>query len=155
MRIWIKRDAAGQVVLNNLYKLTDLQTSFGINMIAIVNRRPQLLTLRDALMTFIDHRRQVVTRRSRFELRKAMERREIVEGLGVAVDAIDRVIAIIRGSADPDTAKDALMAEAARRLAAPGAAAAGPRPRSRPRAAGHTTSANGRPARSSTCACSG
>jgi len=113
MRIWvqIKRDSAGQVVLNNLYKLTDLQTTFGVNMIAIVNGRPQLLTLRDALITFIDHRRQVVTRRSRFELRKAMERREIVEGLGVAVDAIDRVIAIIRGSNDPDTARDALMAE--------------------------------------------
>ncbi len=113
MRIWIqiKRDSAGQVVLNNLYKMTDLQTSFGVNMIAIVNGRPQLLNLRDALLVFIDHRRQVVTRRSRFELRKAMERREIVEGLGVAVDAIDRVIAIIRGSADPDAAKDALMAE--------------------------------------------
>jgi DNA gyrase subunit A len=113
MRIWvqIKRDSAGQVVLNNLYKLTDLQTTFGVNMIAIVNGRPQLLTLRDALTTFIDHRRQVVTRRSRFELRKAMERREIVEGLGVAVDAIDRVIAIIRGSSDPDAAREALMAE--------------------------------------------
>jgi len=113
MRIWvqIKRDAAGQVVLNNLYKMTDLQTTFGVNMIAIVHGRPQLLTLRDALLTFIDHRRQVVTRRTRFELRKAMERREIVEGLGVAVDAIDRVIAIIRGSADPDTAKESLMTE--------------------------------------------
>ncbi|MBL8945862.1 MAG: DNA gyrase subunit A, partial [Myxococcales bacterium] len=113
MRIWvqIKRDAAGQVVLNNLYKMTDLQTTFGVNMIAIVHGRPQLLTLRDALVHFIDHRRQVVTRRTRFELRKAMERREIVEGLGVAVDAIDRVIAIIRGSSDPDAAKDALMSE--------------------------------------------
>ncbi|MBK8713864.1 MAG: DNA gyrase subunit A [Deltaproteobacteria bacterium] len=113
MRMWIqvKRDAAAQVVLNNLYKMTDLQTSFGVNMIAIVNGRPQLLTLRDALLHFIDHRRQVVTRRSRFELRKAMERREIVEGLGVAVDAIDRVIAIIRGSSDPDAAREALMAE--------------------------------------------
>ncbi len=113
MRIWvqIKRDSAGQIVLNNLYKMTDLQTTFGVNMIAIVNGRPQLLTLRDALVTFIDHRRQVVTRRTRFELRKAMERREIVEGLGVAVDAIDRVIAIIRGSSDPDAARDALLAE--------------------------------------------
>ncbi|MBC8068582.1 MAG: DNA topoisomerase 4 subunit A, partial [Deltaproteobacteria bacterium] len=113
MRIWIqiKRDSAGQVVLNNLYKMTDLQTSFGANMIAIVNGRPQLLNLRDALLVFIDHRRQVVTRRSRFELRKAMDRREIVEGLGVAVDAIDRVIALIRASADPDAAKEALMSE--------------------------------------------
>ncbi len=113
MRIWIqiKRDSAGQVVLNNLYKLTDLQTSFGVNMIAIVHGRPILLNLREALVTFIDHRRSVVTRRTRFELRKAMERREVVEGLGVAVDAIDRVIAIIRGASDPDAAKEALMSE--------------------------------------------
>jgi DNA gyrase subunit A len=112
MRIWIqvKRDAAAQVVLNRLYKMTDLQTTFGVNMIAIVNGRPQVLTLGNALRHFIDHRRTVVLRRTRFELRKAMERRELVEGLGVAVDAIDRVIAIIRGSADPDTAREALMA---------------------------------------------
>jgi DNA gyrase subunit A len=112
MRIWIqvKRDAAAQVVLNRLYKMTDLQTTFGVNMIAIVNGRPQVLTLLNALRHFIDHRRTVVLRRTRFELRKAMERREIVEGLGVAVDAIDKVIAIIRGSADPDTARERLMA---------------------------------------------
>jgi DNA gyrase subunit A len=112
MRIWIqvKRDAAAQVVLNRLYKMTDLQTTFGVNMIAIVNGRPQVLTLGHALRHFIDHRRTVVLRRTRYELRKAMERREIVEGLGVAVDAIDRVIAIIRGSADPDAAREALMA---------------------------------------------
>src|SRR5690606_30206195 len=81
MRIWIqiKRDAAAQVVLNRLYKMTDLQTSFGVNMIAIVNGRPQVLTRKDALEHFLDHRRTVVIRRSRFELRKAMERREIVE----------------------------------------------------------------------------
>jgi DNA gyrase subunit A len=113
MRIWIqiKRDASAQVVLNNLYKLTDLQTSFGVNMIAIVAGRPQVLTLKDALSSFIDHRRIVVVRRTRFELRKALERREVVEGLGVAVDAIDNVIAIIRGSRDPDTARERLMTE--------------------------------------------
>lgn len=113
MRIWIqvKRDAAGQVVLNNLYKLTDLQTSFGVNMIAIVHGRPQVITLKEALTHFIDHRRNVVTRRTRFDLDKAMTRREIVEGLGVAVDAIDRVIQIIRGAPDPDTARERLMAE--------------------------------------------
>jgi len=113
MRIWIqiKRDAAGQVVLNNLYKLTDLQTTFGVNMIAISHGRPKVLDLKDALVAFIDHRRTVVTRRTKFDLRKAQERREIVEGLGVAIDAIDRVIAIIRGSSDPDTAREALMAE--------------------------------------------
>ncbi len=113
MRIWIqiKRDAAAQVVLNNLYKTTELQTTFGVNMIAIVNGRPALLTLKECLDNFIDHRRTVVTRRSRFELARAAERREIVEGLGVAIDAIDRIIALIRGARDPDAAKAALMAE--------------------------------------------
>ncbi|TPV96648.1 MAG: DNA gyrase subunit A [Myxococcales bacterium FL481] len=113
MRIWIqvKRDASAQIVLNSLYKMTDLQTSFGVNMIAIVNRRPQVLTLRECLSHFLDHRRTVVTRRCRFDLRKAMERREIVEGLGVAIDAIDKIIALIRGSRDPEVAKAALMAE--------------------------------------------
>jgi DNA gyrase subunit A len=113
MRIWIqvKRDAAAQVVLNTLYKMSDLQITFGVNMIAIVHGRPQLLSLRDCLAHFIDHRRTVVTRRSRFELHKALERREIVEGLGVAIDAIDRIIALIRGSKDPDEARIALCAE--------------------------------------------
>ncbi len=113
MRIWIqiKRDAAGQVVLNRLYKMSDLQTTFGVNMIAIAGGRPQVLNLKDTLAHFVDHRRTVVTRRTRFELRKAMERREIVEGLGVAVDAIDRVIAIIRGSRDPESAKAELIRE--------------------------------------------
>ena len=113
MRIWIqvKRDAAAQVVLNTLYKMSDLQITFGVNMIAIVHGRPQLLSLRDCLSHFIDHRRTVVTRRSRFELHKALERREIVEGLGVASDAIDRIIALIRGSKDPDEARVALCAE--------------------------------------------
>ena len=113
MRIWVqvKRDAAAQVVLNNLYKMTDLQTTFGVNMIAISHGRPKVLDLKDALVAFIDHRRTVVTRRTKFDLHKAQERREIVEGLGVAIDAIDRVIAIIRGSASPDVAREALMAE--------------------------------------------
>jgi DNA gyrase subunit A len=114
MRIWIqiKRDAAGQVVLNQLYKMSDLQTSFGVNMIAIAGGRPQVLNLKDCLVHFVDHRRTVVTRRTRYDLRKAMERRELVEGLGVAVDAIDRVIAIIRGSRDPEVARAELMREA-------------------------------------------
>ena len=113
MRIWIqvKRDASAQVVLNTLYKTTDLQVSFGVNMIAIANGRPQVLSLHDCLAHFIDHRRAVVTRRSRHELQKAKERREIVEGLGVAIDAIDRIIAIIRAAPDPDAAREALCAE--------------------------------------------
>ena len=113
MRIWIqvKRDAAAQVVLNTLYKMSDLQITFGVNMIAIVHGRPLLLSLRDCLSHFIDHRRTVVTRRSRFELKKALERREIVEGLGVAIDSIDRIIALIRASKDPDDARIALCSE--------------------------------------------
>src|SRR5690606_18240744 len=94
-----------------LYKMSDLQTTFGVNMIAIVNGRPEVLDLASCLRHFIDHRRTVVTRRCRFDLDKALARREIVEGLGVAVDAIDRIIALIRGSADPDQAKLALLAE--------------------------------------------
>jgi DNA gyrase subunit A len=113
MRIWIqiKRDASAQIVLNALYKASELQTTFGVNMIAIVKGRPHVLCLRECLEHFIDHRRTVVTRRCRFELREAVSRREIVEGLGVAGDAIDRIIAIIRGSANPEVARDALMAE--------------------------------------------
>ncbi len=113
MRIWIqiKRDAAAQVVLNTLFKMSDLQISFGVNMIAIANGRPAVLSLRDCLQHFLDHRRTVVTRRSRHELQKALERREIVEGIGVAIDAIDRIIAIIRAAKDPEEARTTLCAE--------------------------------------------
>src|SRR5690606_6951990 len=96
----LKRDANDQVVLNNLYKMTSLQTSFGINTLAIVNGRPVRLGLREALQIFIRHRREVVTRRTLHDLREARARREIVEGLGLAVMSIDRVIAIIRSSGD-------------------------------------------------------
>jgi DNA gyrase subunit A len=113
MRIWIqiKKDAAAQIVLNKLYKMSDLQTSFSVNMIAIVNGRPEILTLKRCLELFIDHRRTVVTRRCRFDLQKAIERREIVEGLGVAIDAIDRIIELIRTSRDPEQAKLRLCSE--------------------------------------------
>jgi len=107
----LKRDANEQVVLNNLYKNTALQSSFGVNMLAIVDGRPVLLTLRRALHVFIDHRREVVTRRTLFDLREARLRREIVEGLGLAVINIDRVIDIIRSSKDTDEAKGRLVAE--------------------------------------------
>ncbi|HPH68626.1 MAG TPA: DNA gyrase subunit A, partial [Kofleriaceae bacterium] len=107
----LKRDAADQVVLANLYKQTQLQTSFSVNMLAIVEGRPVLLTLKKALHVFIEHRRDVVTRRTLYDLREARSRREIVEGLGLAVMNIDRVIEIIRGSKDTDIAKDRLMAE--------------------------------------------
>ncbi len=107
----LKRDANDQVVLNKLYKMTPLQTSFGINMLAIIYGKPQMVTLRRALEVFIEHRREVVARRSRFELRQARERREIVEGLGLAVLQIDRIIDIIRSSKDPDEAKARLLEE--------------------------------------------
>ncbi|MEP6861738.1 MAG: DNA topoisomerase (ATP-hydrolyzing), partial [Deltaproteobacteria bacterium] len=107
----LKRDADDKVVLNNLFKFTSLQTSFSTNMLAIVDGRPVMLTLRRALQVFIDHRREVVTRRTLFDLREARSRREIVEGLGLAVMNIDRVIEIIRGSKDTDIARDALMKE--------------------------------------------
>ncbi len=107
----LKRDANEQVVLNNLYKSTALQSTFSVTMLAIVDGRPVLLTLRRALQVFIDHRREVVTRRTLFDLREARARREIVEGLGLAVINIDRVIDIIRSSKDTDEAKVRLVAE--------------------------------------------
>jgi DNA gyrase subunit A len=107
----LKRDADDKVVLNNLYKQTQLQTSFSINMLAIVEGKPVLLPLRRALQVFIDHRRDVVTRRTLFDLREARSRREIVEGLGLAVTNIDRVIEIIRSSKDTDEAKARLLKE--------------------------------------------
>ena len=107
----LKRGANEQVVLNNLFKMTALQSSFNVNMLAIVDGRPKLLDLRTALKVFIGHRRDVVTRRTLHDLRNARARREIVEGLGLAVMNVDRVIEIIRSSADTDEAKTRLMAE--------------------------------------------
>jgi len=109
--IELKRDAVGQVVLNQLYAQTSLQVTFGVIMLAIVDGRPRILSLRDALGHFLEHRRQIVLRRSLFMLKQARARREIVEGLGLAIDQIDRIIAIIRAAKDPAEAKDHLMAE--------------------------------------------
>ncbi len=107
----LKRDANDQVVLNSLYKMTQLQSNFSINTLAIVHGRPKRLSLRECLEVFIEHRREVVTRRSLHDLRVARERREIVEGLGLATMQIDRVIEIIRKSQDTDEAKAKLMVE--------------------------------------------
>ena len=107
----LKRDASDQIVLNHLFKHTALQSSFSCNMLAIVDGRPVMLSLKRALQVFIEHRREVVTRRTLYDLREARARREIVEGLGIAVINIDRVIEIIRSSKDTDVAKDRLMAE--------------------------------------------
>ncbi|MDR2121352.1 MAG: DNA gyrase subunit A [Tannerella sp.] len=105
----VKRDANSNVVLNKLYKLTSLQSSFSVNNIALVNGRPKLLNLHDMISLFINHRKDVVTRRTRFELKKAEERAHILEGLIIASDNIDEVIAIIRASNSPQEAIDRLM----------------------------------------------
>jgi len=107
--IELKRDAHGEIVLNHLYQHTALQSTFGVNCLAIVNGQPKVLSLKDALSHFIWHRREVVTRRTRYRLRKALERKNIVEGLGMAVTAIDLVVNTIRASKDPDEARERLM----------------------------------------------
>lgn len=109
--IELKRDARAQVVLRNLYKFTPLQGSFGIIMLAIVNGQPEILSLRQVLQHFIAHRKEVVIRRTKFELRKAEERAHILEGFKIALENLDRVIAIIRGAANPVAAKEQFMLE--------------------------------------------
>lgn len=105
----LRKDVVPSVVLNKLYKFTELQSSFSVNNVALVDGRPYTLTLKELLTNFIDHRHDVVTRRTKFELRKAEERAHILEGLIIAVDNIDEVIAIIRGSKTPDEARKGLM----------------------------------------------
>ncbi len=108
--IELKKDAVPQVVINHLYRQTDLQTSFGVINLAIHQGRPAILNLKETLEAFVAHRRDVVTRRTRYELRQAEAQREIIEGLGVAVTDVDLVVKTIRESADPDIARKALMA---------------------------------------------
>lgn len=106
----IKRDAIANVVLNKLYKFTQLQTSFSVNNICLVDGRPRLLNVRELIEQFIEFRHEVVIRRTRFDLRKAEERAHILEGLIIASDNIDEVIEIIKSSASPDDARDRLAA---------------------------------------------
>ncbi len=108
--ITLKRDANPEVVLNNLWKATPLQTSFGVNMVALVGGVPRTLTLRDALVAYVDHQIEVVTRRSEYRLDQAQKRLHIVEGLLNALDLIDEIIATIRASEDRGAAREALMA---------------------------------------------
>jgi len=105
----LKRDATPNVVLNTLYKFTSLQSSFSVNNIALVKGRPQMLNLKDMIHYFIEHRHDVVVRRTQFELRKAEERAHILEGLIIASDNIDEVIAIIRGSKNTEEAREKLI----------------------------------------------
>ena len=105
----LRKDAVPNVVLNLLYQHTALQTSFNVNNIALVNGRPMLLNLKDLVRHFVDHRHDVVTRRTEYELREAQKRAHILEGLLIALDHIDQVIALIRASQTPDEAREGLM----------------------------------------------
>jgi DNA gyrase, A subunit len=105
----LKRDAVPNVVLNTLYKFTQLQSSFSVNNIALVNGRPQMLNLKDLIHHFVEHRHEVVVRRAQYELRKAEERAHILEGLIIASDNIDEVIQLIRSSSNTDQAKEKLI----------------------------------------------
>ncbi|MBP6794752.1 MAG: DNA gyrase subunit A [Saprospiraceae bacterium] len=106
----LKKDAIAQVVLNQLYKYTPLQSSFGVNNIVLVNGRPKLLNLKQIIAEFIKFRLEVIVRRTNYMLRKAEERAHVLEGLLIAIDHLDEVIQLIRASATPDEAKDQLMA---------------------------------------------
>lgn len=108
--IELKRGAVPEVVLNNLYKQTQLQDTFGMNMVALINGQPKLCNLKDLIEVFLDHRREVVTRRTVFTLRKARERGHVLEGLAVALANIDDFISIIRNAPTPPVAKSELMA---------------------------------------------
>jgi DNA gyrase subunit A len=107
--IELKRDAVAEIVVNQLYKHTPLQESFGVNMLAIVEGRPRVLNLKEALKAFLDHRKEVVTRRTAYDLRKAEERLHILEGYKIALDHLDAVIALIRAARDAKIAKEGLM----------------------------------------------
>jgi DNA gyrase subunit A len=108
--IELKRGEVAEVVLNNLYKLTQMQETFGMNMVALVDGQPKVLNLRQFIEAFLRHRREVVTRRTVFDLRKARERGHILEGLAVALSNVDEVIAIIKAAATPPVARTELMA---------------------------------------------
>ncbi len=109
--IEVKREARALVILNRLYKYTQMETSFGIILLAIVNGRPEILTLKEILEHFISHRREIIVRRTLFDLRKAEDRAHILEGLKKALDFLDDVIELIRSSSDPKEAKGRLMEE--------------------------------------------
>jgi DNA gyrase subunit A len=110
--IELKRGEVPEIVQNNLFKLTQLQDSFGMNMVALVDGQPRLLNLKQFLEHFVTHRREVVVRRTRYDLRKARERGHVLEGLAVALSNVDEIIALIKASASPAEAKAALMARA-------------------------------------------
>ncbi len=114
MRVYIelKRGENADVILNNLYKMTQMQDTFGMNMVALVDGQPRLLNLKDMLDAFLRHRREVVTRRTVFELRKARERGHVLEGLAVALSNVDEIVELIKSSATPAMAKERLLGRA-------------------------------------------
>jgi DNA gyrase subunit A len=167
--IELKRGEVPEVVLNNLYKQTQLQDTFGINMVALIDGQPKLCNLKQLIEVFLDHRREVVTRRTVFELRKARERGHVLEGLAVALANIDEFIETIKTSPTPPVAKAALMAkswdsshgarDAGARRSAPRAAAEAYRPEGLPRnyglqADGLYRLSDDQARRSCRCACS-
>ncbi|MFC1821159.1 DNA gyrase subunit A [Thermodesulfobacteriota bacterium] len=111
MVVDVKRDGNALIILNRLYKFTQMENSFGIIMLAIVNGRPQILTLKEVLNHFITHRREIIIRRTIYDLRKAEERAHIIEGIKKALDFLDEIIELIRSSADPKEAKTRLMTD--------------------------------------------
>ena len=109
--IELSRDAVPEVVQNNLYKLTQMRTTFGIILLAVVNNQPKVFNLKELLQHFLDHRREVIVRRTAFDLARAQERAHILEGLVIALDNLDAVIALVRAAADPPMARAGLMEE--------------------------------------------
>jgi len=109
MMVELKRDAIPEVVLNNLYKLTQMQTTFGIILLGVLNNQPKIFNLKELLQNFIEHRKEVVVRRTEYDLARARERAHILEGLVIALDNLDAVIKLVRAAADPATAKSGLM----------------------------------------------
>ena len=107
--ITLRRDELSQPILNQLFAHTQMQVTYGINLVAIVHNRPELLSLKDLLLEFLKHRREVIVRRTRYELRKAEERAHILAGLKIALDHLDQIIALIRAAASPATAREQLM----------------------------------------------
>ena len=105
----LKRDAIPNIVLNNLFKYTQLQSAFSVNNVALVKGRPLTLNLKDLIKYFVEHRHEVVVRRTKFELAEAEKRAHILEGYLIALDNLDEVISLIRNSKDPETAKEGLM----------------------------------------------
>ena len=110
MVVELRRSAMPEVVLNNLYQQTQLQTVFGINLVALVDAQPRLLNLKQIIDSFVRHRREIITRRTLFDLRKARERAHVLEGLAVALFSIDPIIELIKASANPAAARDGLLA---------------------------------------------